>query len=334
MPKHLNDLEKGQVIAYSKEGQSIRYMARQMGRARATISAFKKKYEQTGELGRKKGSGRPRKTTKRQDRNVIREMLKNRKVTAKEIINEVGLGVSQRTVRRRLNEKGYSSFFQRKRPFINKRNRRKRVKWARDHLNWTDDDWDKVLWSDESPYTFRYQGKVRVWGRKNEKNRPCCTKGTLKFGGGKINVWGCFSSGGIGHIHLVKGILKQRQYRTILRHHMIPSAQRLFGRSRWIFQQDNDPKHTAKSIQRWTRRRRLDVMPWPAQSPDLNPIENLWGILDSRLRNRTCANATELYKTIKRGWRQIPNQTLENLVNSMHKRCKDVIKSRGYPIKY
>ena len=138
----------------------------------------------------------------------------------------------------------------------------------------------------------------------------------------------------IGHLCKIQGILKQRQYRSILKHHLIPSSEDMFPGGDWIFQQDNDPKHTAKSIQRWTRRRHLNVMPWPAQSPDLNPIENLWAIVDQKECDRECTNVADLFDAIKRAWEQIPNQTLVNLVKSMPNRCKLVIKSQGYPIKY
>ena len=156
MVKHVSDLEKGQIIAYNQMGYSIREIAEEIGRGKSTVNRWVLKYEETGETGRKKGSGRPRKTTKRFDRRLVRHMKPNRKITSRKIISDLGLDISQRTVTRRLNEAGYISFFQRKKAFVNKRNRKKRVRWAKDHKNWSVAEWMKVLWSDESPYTFRY----------------------------------------------------------------------------------------------------------------------------------------------------------------------------------
>lgn len=334
MGKQTSDFDKGRIISYLEAGKSGRYIARKLGRGHAAIAVFIKKFKATRVVHRKKGSGRPRVTTKREDRAIVRTMLPNRRVSTRKIIQDLGLHVSMRTVRRRMNAKGYHGVFERKKNYVSDRNRIKRVRWARAHKDWTYQDWKKVLWSDESPYTFRYQGKCRVWARKGERLKPQCMKGTVKHGG-KINVWGCFSAEGVGHLTKVRGILEQKQMKQILIHHLIPSAQALFGRNAWMFQQDNDPKHTARSVQRWMHHtRHLDVLPWPAQSPDLNPIENLWAIVDQRLKHRQCNSQQELFDTIKRRWDQIPLQTLENLVKSMPKRCKDVIKSRGYPINY
>ena len=71
-----------------------------------------------------------------------------------------------------------------------------------------------------------------------------------------------------------------------------------------------------------------------AESPDLNPIENLWSILDKKMKNRQCKTLDDLFKEIKRTWEQIDKKILENLVLSMPKRCQDVIDNNGYPIKY
>ena len=163
MDKHLSDLEKGQMIAYNEIGCSMRDIAEKIGRGKSTVNRWLIKYAATGETGRKKGSGRSRKTTKRVDRRIVRYMKPKRTITTGEIISDLGLEISQRTVCRRLSEAGYTSFFQRKKAFVNKRNRKKRVRWAKDHKNWTVVEWIKVLWSDESPYTFRYQASVHVW---------------------------------------------------------------------------------------------------------------------------------------------------------------------------
>ena len=115
---------------------------------------------------------------------------------------------------------------------------------------------------------------------------------------------------------------------------MLPSAEILFGDSPWIFQQDNDPKHTAKSTKDWFQTKKVNVMNWPAQSPDLNPIENLWSYLDLLVKDRKCNTPEELFEVIEKAWFDISQSYLQGLVDSMPKRIKAVIKNKGYPCKY
>ena len=115
---------------------------------------------------------------------------------------------------------------------------------------------------------------------------------------------------------------------------MLPSAQKLFDNEDWIFQQDNDPKHTSKLCKAWIRDKIAQTFGWPAQSPDLNPIENLWSYLDWKLKNRKPSNEAELFKCLQEAWETIPTDYLMSLVDSMPRRCEAVIEAKGHSTKY
>ena len=98
----------------------------------------------------------------------------------------------------------------------------------------------------------------------------------LMHGGGSITLWGCFSVSGAGRLVRIEGKMNGAKYREILDENLLQSAQDLRLGRRFTFQQDNDPQHTAKTTQEWLWDKSLNVLEWPSQSQDLNPIKDLW----------------------------------------------------------
>uniref|UniRef100_A0A8C6TM61 Tc1-like transposase DDE domain-containing protein n=1 Tax=Neogobius melanostomus TaxID=47308 RepID=A0A8C6TM61_9GOBI len=102
----------------------------------------------------------------------------------------------------------------------------------------------------------------------------------------------------------------------------------------WVFQHDNDPKHTARITKEWLCKKHIKVLAWPSQSPDLNPIENLWRELKLRDSQRQPRNLTDLEKTCVEEWAKIPPAVCANLVKNYRKRLTSVIANKGYCTKY
>jgi len=120
-----------------------------------------------------------------------------------------------------------------------------------------------------------FNRRTRVWRLHNERYKVKSTIATIKHDK-KINIWGCFCASGVGNLYRVEGILKKEQYNKILKNEMLSSAKALFRGNlwkKWVFQEVNDPKHTAILNREWIHKNKIRRMDWPAQSPDLNPIE-------------------------------------------------------------
>ncbi len=219
-------------------------------------------------------------------------------------------------------------------PLLNQRQRQKRLTWAVEKKNWTVAQWSKVLFSDESKFciSFGNQGP-RVWRKSGEAQNPCCLKSSVKFPQ-SVMIWAAMSSAGVGPLCFLKSTVNAAIYQEILEHFMLPSADKLYGDTDFIFQQDLAPAHTAKGTKSWFNDHGVTVLDWPANSPDLNHIENLWGIVKRKMRDTRPNNADGLKATVKETWASIPPQQCHKLITSMPRRIEAVIKAKGAPTKY
>ncbi len=217
-------------------------------------------------------------------------------------------------------------------PLLNQRQRQKHLTWAVEKKNWTVAQWSKVLFSDESRFciSFGNQGP-RVWRKSGEAQNPCCLKSSVKFPQ-SVMIWAAMSSAGVGPLCFLKSTVNAAIYQEILEHFMLPSADKLYGDADFIFQQDLAPAHTAKGTKSWFNDHGVTVLDWPA--PDLNPIENLWGIVKRKMRDTRPNNADDLKATVKETWASIPPQQCHKLTTSMPRLIEAVIKAKGAPTKY
>ncbi len=219
-------------------------------------------------------------------------------------------------------------------PLLNQRQRQKNLTWAVEKKNWNVAQWSKVLFSDESKFciSFGNQGP-RVWRKSGEAQNPCCLKSSVTFPQ-SVMIWAAMSSAIVGPLCFLKSTVNAAIYQEILEHFLLPSADKLYGDADFIFQQDLAPAHTAKGTKSWFNDHGVTVLDWPANSPDLNPIENLWGIVQRKMRDTRPNNADDLKATVKETWASIPPQQCHKLITSMPRRIEAVIKAKGAPTKY
>ena len=306
MPKvrELSEFTKGNIEALHTEGVSNREIARRLGISEGSIRFNLQKLRLRGSMSNRRRSGRPRRTTEREDRLLIRSSLANRFHTARDLranFNQLtGKTLSLSTIKSRLYKGGnLRGCVAKKKPKLQPRHIAARLQFARQYVDWTPAQWAQVLWSDESKFTvFRCRGRLFVRRRPGEEYELKCIQPTIKFGGGSVMVWGCFSATGVGSLVRVPTTMNRWKYLDILQNEMIPSALRLVGPN-FYFQQDNAPVHTALAVKDFLNNPHdygylfdnFATLNWPAQSPDLNPIENLWELIDLQVHSRPVATS-------------------------------------------
>lgn len=341
MPRETAETLRAVIIHLHDQGLGYQSIANQTGASKSTVRYTIKRYKKTGALKNRPRSGRPAKASPREQRTLVRICKQNRFSGSADLSTKfkesTGTQLAASTVRRLLFKYGLRARRPRKKPFVTEAQRLRRLRWAKAHVRWTDEQWKRVIWSDESNfYLHSHAGQITVRRGEGEAYKPWAFLPTVKHPT-TVMIWGCFSFVGAGRIDFCVGRMNAAKYIDTLERKLLPSAGTMFGRDSggWIFQQDNAPCHTAKSVKTWFQQKSIDVMDWPAQSPDLNPIENLWQQIKVIISKHRPTTERMLKERIIQAWHHVIQLSgLQRLVSSMRRRCQAVIKSRGYPTKY
>ena len=335
MPR-LSLSDRQELINLHLSGLSNREIGRRLKCDEKTVRTTVKKHQNTGSVRDAPKSGRPRVTSYREDNAIKIRSLRNRFETAPQIQQQCNLvkKCSLSTVKNRLKEFNLKGYVARRKPMISAKNRKRRLDFVRCNEDHDSSYWSKVLFSDESKFNrLGSNGRQYVRRRKDEEFNPRCSVSTLQGGGGSVLVWGIISTNGPGPIVRLQGRINSTKYINMLTEHFLP----YFGRNldnNPIFMQDNAPIHTAGNVKRFLEEHDIPCLDWPAQSPDLNPIENVWHYIKQQLRNDKISNLEELWTKIKEKWDALSPKYCCSLIQGIPKRLQAVKLQKGYATKY
>lgn len=336
--KELSKDLRDKIVSLHKRGSGYKSISRRLVIPIPTIKTIVQKFKRLGTTESLPRSGRPKKLSIRDTRKIVREVSANPRITTRQIKGDLeleGTDVSRQTIARSLQSAGLKSCRPRKTPLLKPRHVKARLEFAKIHLDKPKSFWEHIMWSDETKIElFGHNDVQKVWRKSGEAYAPKNTIPTVKHGGGSIMLWGCFTSSGTGELVRVHGTMTKEYYVEILSNNLKKSAQQLrLGRS-FFFQQDNDPKHSSKLVQKWFKDNRIQVLEWPSMNPDLNPIENLWRELKVRVQAKKPKNLDELEQICHDEWQKIPQSVCENLILNYRKRLLSVMANKGYAINY
>lgn len=327
------------VIDKRQGGASFGTIANDLSIPKSTAVNICRKYEATGRVTSEPREGRPMILSERNRRYTKILALQDRGNTVSEITNEVNRlmpannNICAATVRRLLHKKGINKRKAVRKPLINARNRAQRVLWARDHVNWTMQQWSRVIWSDEVMVdTSASKRYMQVWRRPGEKYNRNCLCPTMKSGNTSAHFWGAIRWNGIASFRFLPlGTMNGERYVNTLQENLLPILN-----NNHIFQHDNAPCHKSAPVRQWLANNNVNVMIWPAQSPDLSPIENIWGIMKQKFYKLTLPDRRRITiaAAFENIWNNISVQDVRSCIRSMRRRCQQVIEKHGYPLKY
>jgi transposase len=337
----LSPTDSARIIALIQDGRSQRYVAQFLDVSRCSVQRAVKRFQQTGEYTRRRGSGRGKCTTARDDRFLALRVLRNRKTTAVNARNELqevrGVAVSERTVRRRLVGHNLNARRPANGPQLTRQHRVGRLHFGREHQNWGIEEWGQILFTDESRFCLKSpDGRQRIWRRRGERFAQCNIVPKLNFGGGSIMVWGGISIEARTELVVVNGgaMTADRYIRDIIEPHVVPFAP-LIGDD-FMLMHDNARPHVARIVNEYLDEVELNRLVWPPKSPDLNPIEHVWDMVGRRVRSRipAPANLRELSVAVVQECDEIDQNDIRHLIEGMPRRMEAVVRARGGNTRY
>ncbi|GFS95985.1 transposable element Tcb2 transposase [Trichonephila clavipes] len=326
----------GRIIGKLEEGRSVTSVAAEFRIAHSIVSRLWRQFQTTGTAIRGFSSGRPRGTTPADDRYIVLQARRNRWQTAGEIARQTtqatGRPISRFTVARRLHGGGLFA----RRPVrcvpLSPAHRRRCSLCCREHRKWRDNEWRRVLFTDESRFSLSSDShRILIWRERGSRNHPSNIIERDRYGGRGVLVWGGIMLGSRTDLHIFDaGSVNGTRYCNEI---LLPYVRLFRGAMglQFLFMDDNAPCHRTVAAEQLLESEDIERMDWPARSPDLNPIEHVWDFLGRRLAARTLRPVTirEIRLALQDEWAAVPQQLIDTLILSMGRRCETCLAVRG-----
>ncbi|GFY15492.1 transposable element Tcb2 transposase [Trichonephila clavipes] len=325
-----------------EEGRSVTSVAAEFGIAHSIVPRLWRQFQTTGTAIRGFSSGRLRGTTPADDRYIVLQARRNRRQTHDTgdwttDIAKIPEDCTRPTDTRRL----YGGGLFARRPVrcvpLTPAHRRRRSLWCREHRNWRDNEWGRVLFTDESRFSLSSDFHcILIWRERGSRNHTSNIIKRDRYGGRGVLFWGGIMLGSRTDLHIFDaGSVNGTRYCN----EILLLYVRLFRGAmglQFLFVDDNAPCHRTVAAEQLLESEDIECMDWLARSLDLNPIEHVWDFLVRRLAARTLPPVTirELRLELQDEWAAMPQQLIDTLILSMGRRCETCLAVRGAYIPY
>lgn len=322
--KALNVAEQARVEILAQEGYSCRQIARKISRSKNVVHNYLRNKENYG----KNMKGRTALATSPRDRRAILREASNSASTTAKIKAKTGVHASLDTIRRVIKTAGYIKRKKlKKKPPLDAKRKKKRLDFAKQHMTWNQ-QWGNVVFTDEKKFNMDGPDGFQYYFHDLRKEERVLSRNHSRQGG--VMVWGGITSLGVLKLSFQSAKMNSDRYIQILES-ALPEAEQLFGGLSFVYQQDNAPIHTAKKVKQWFSSKNVEILSWPPYSPDLNIMENLWGLVSRKVYEggKQYDQKTHLINAISEAWHGISDSILASLYASMQNRIFEVISKNG-----
>lgn len=322
-------------IYHHVKGKSLREIGKILNRTHTTIKYIIDRYNIEDRIENKPRNGCKKKLSYADERYIMRNIRADPCLSAPRISMMLegycGKNVCPETVRRIIRKNGYNGRKYLKKQVINEVNRVKRLEFASEYVKKPVTYWRDVLFTDESKFNiFGSDGNQSMWRKPNDPIPIIRTRPPTNQPGIAVMVWGCISYNGVGKLHFIEGNMNKLMYLDILRENLGASVESLGLSKQYKFYQDNDPKHKSYLAREWLLYNTPKTLDTPPQSPDLNPIENVWKYLKQRMQQKHIYTKEALVSLLQTEWDSIDQEYIRNLIDSVPDRLRNVIEQNGY----
>ena len=281
---------------------------------------------------KEKKRGPPIKLCGQTKQKLLSLFRENPTISASKAAKILGLSISERTIRRELEKAAFTCIRVKKTPGLTKKHKEDRLSFAKKAITWNQAEWDRIIFTDEKKWTLKgNDGYVSVWVEGDKK--PKFEEITNRLSG--FMVWGAISANGGIALICPEGSITAESYSQMLENDFFNVYEEHLPEN-FIFMHDNAPPHRAQLTTNYLKEKKINVLSWPPLSPDLNPIENLWGYLSQKVYEggKSYKSSQELWEALVKVWNETPLSFFQNLYNSMSERVLKVLQEKGERIKY
>lgn len=319
------------ILTLKEEGCSIGEIVQRCEVSQSSVYRIINKGQIQNDRVYLKGTGRPTSLSARDKRHIRRKLKSDPTSSAKKMIGNLDLPVSKSTLLRTIKKLQFKKRKFKVKPILKAHHREGRLALAKKTIHWTK-RWSKVYFTDEKKFNLDGpDGWNCYWADLNEKNdNHFFSKDIHKKQ--SVMVWGAFSLQEQLPLVRLEGKQNGEKYAKLLENSFFYQIMS----DEYVLVHDNAPCHTAKVSKDMIEELKIDVLDWPAYSPDLNPIENLWSHIVRNIYagGKTYDNVDELWEAIQQCWENIPKKIMKNLVKSMRNRMVNLLENGGRILKY